>query len=100
MMLPEHVAALKKHTINKMKIDCPILSDDELEQIGNMLNEALQRRYPVELSYYKDGFIKQKICYISKLDPIYKQLTVSDMYGLKWQYDFKDIVGVQLSNDV
>jgi hypothetical protein len=100
MMLPEHIQALKDLAIEERKINRPILSDDDLISIGNALQEALKEHCPVELSYYKDGFIKNKICYISKLDTVYKRLTVSDMYGMKWQYDFKNIVGVKISNDV
>ncbi|MDF2536479.1 MAG: YolD-like family protein [Bacillales bacterium] len=98
MMLPEHVARIREDIENEKKIDRPILAEDELEQIGRMLQEAIEKRCPVDLSYYKDGFIKQKICYISKLEPIYKQLTVSDMYGLKWHFNFRDITNVKVSN--
>jgi hypothetical protein len=96
MMLPEHVARIQEEIENEKKIERPILAEDELEQIGRTLQEAIEKRCPVELSYYKDGFIKQMICYIKRLDPTDKRLTVSDMYGLKCQYKFNDIMDAKI----
>ncbi|SFG82412.1 YolD-like family protein [Sporolactobacillus nakayamae] len=95
MMLPEHVAAIREGYKNLDKIDRPILAEDELEAINRTLKEATQNHKPVDLSYYKDGFIKQKICYINRIDLVYRRLTVSDMYGLKWHYDFEDVMDVR-----
>jgi hypothetical protein len=95
MMLPEHVSALKQHDIEKNKIHRPILGEDDLAKIEHTLQTAIKDRVPVELSYYKDGFIKQTICYPQRLDPINKLLIVYDAYGLKERYAFADIMDAQ-----
>jgi hypothetical protein len=80
------------------KIDRPILAEDELEEIGHTLQNAIKDHKLVEISYFKDGFIKQKICYPDRIDPLNKQLIVRGTYGLKWQYNYKDIMDAQTSN--
>ncbi|WP_255906750.1 YolD-like family protein [Priestia aryabhattai] len=37
------------------KIENPILSDDQLEEINQVLAEALQNKKRVYLTYYKNG---------------------------------------------
>lgn len=97
MMLPEHVARIREDLENEKKIARPILTEDELEEIGNTILLAIENRCPVELSYFKDGFIKRAICYPQRVDPINKLLIVYDAYGLKEKYAFADIMYVHLN---
>ncbi|MCQ2010525.1 YolD-like family protein [Sporolactobacillus sp. STSJ-5] len=99
MMLPEHIARIREDLENEKKIDRPILDEDELEQIGRTLQEAIEKHSLIELSHYKDGFIKQAICYPVRLDPITKQLIVHDSFGIKWKYDFQDVIDVHLGGN-
>jgi hypothetical protein len=99
MMLPEHVARIRDELENEKKINRPILAEDELEQIGRTLQEAIEKRCPVELSYYKDGFIKQAICYSNCLDPLNKHLITHDAYGMKNQYAFQDIMDARIGEN-
>ncbi|MCO7127913.1 YolD-like family protein [Sporolactobacillus shoreicorticis] len=95
MMLPEHIARIREEALNEQKILRPFLAEDELEQIGRTLQEAIKKRCPVELSYYEDGFIKKTICYPQRLNSINKLLIVFDAYRLKERYAFDDIMDVK-----
>ncbi|MCO7128030.1 YolD-like family protein [Sporolactobacillus shoreicorticis] len=83
---------------NEKKIDRPLLAVDEREQIRQTLQAAIKERLPVQLSHYKDGFIKQTICYPSCLDPLSEQLIVYDAYGMKIKYDLSDVTDVQFGS--
>jgi hypothetical protein len=96
MMLPEHIARIREDLENEKKIQRPILAEDELEEIGRVLQEAIEKRIPIQLSYYKDGFIKETICYPGCLDPLSKQLIVRDAYGMKDKYAFQDIMDARI----
>ncbi|MFT8309940.1 MAG: YolD-like family protein [Sporolactobacillus sp.] len=86
---------MRNEVRNETKIDRPILAEDETEQIRRTLQAAINERAPVQLSYYKDGFIKQSICYPSCLDSFSRQLIVRDAYGMKKNYDFRDVIDAQ-----
>jgi hypothetical protein len=98
MKLPEHVARIREEIENEKTINRPVLAEDELEQIERALQEAIEKRIPIQLSYYKDGFIKNTICYPGRLDPLSKQLIVRDAYGMKESYAFLDIMDARISN--
>jgi hypothetical protein len=61
MMLPEHVFALNQAKASEKKVERPLLSDEQKEEIELLINEAITERHIVEINYYKDGFIKKKI---------------------------------------
>lgn len=97
MMLPEHVQALKQLKIDEQKMPRPELCEDDIEEIENNLKMAVKNRLPVDMKYYKDGFIKNRICYPYWLDGINRQLICRDAYGLKSRIDFRDIMAVKMS---
>ncbi|WP_332238633.1 YolD-like family protein [Sporolactobacillus sp. KGMB 08714] len=94
MMLPEHVEALMKEQKNLEKVERPHLSEDKLQKIQQILLSVIKTHEFVELSYYRYGFIKQKICTIAKLDPFEKIVQVYDGFGMGYRILFSDVVGV------
>ncbi|WP_100488536.1 YolD-like family protein [Sporolactobacillus pectinivorans] len=96
MMLPEHVQALRQHDIDRMKIGRPDLDEDELQEIQRSLQTVIKTHEFVELSYYKDGFIKQKICTIAKLDPYEKIVQVNDGFGMSYKFTFADVMDIHV----
>lgn len=97
-MLPKLVTRIRKEVRNEKKIDRPLLAEDETEQIRRTLQAAIIKRVPVQLSYYKDGIIKQTICYPYCLDPLSRQLSVRDAYGMKGKYHFRDVIDAQFGS--
>lgn len=93
MVLPEHVAALKQYDVEKRKIIRPTLDEQEMETIERRIQAAIKNRQPVQLRYYKNGFIKDKVVYPAKLDAMTRRLICHDAFGLKWMIHFTDILG-------
>ncbi|MCI1859855.1 MAG: YolD-like family protein [Sporolactobacillus sp.] len=97
MMLPEHVAALKKHMLDKQKTDRPELCKEDITEIEDHLKTAIKNYKMIDMEYFKDGFIKHRICQPYRLDAINRQLVYRDAYGLKARIDFRNIMAVKMS---
>ncbi|RYL93854.1 YolD-like family protein [Sporolactobacillus sp. THM7-4] len=97
MMLPEHVRALNEHKSSMKKIDRPQLDEQEWEEIGRIVHEAVIENKPADVKYYKDGKIKTMTGYCLKPDPVRRYLKFSDRFGISWEIAFRDIVDVQLT---
>lgn len=95
MMLPEHVAALNQASTELEKIERPHLDEQKFEEIGRTLKQMTATRQIIEISYYKDGFVRKKIGYPDRLDPLQQQLTIRDLYGIQWFLPFSDILDVR-----
>lgn len=97
MMIPEHVKALRQHARDRQKIERPELCEDDIAEIEHELRLAIKKYEMIEMSYYKDGFIKHRICHPAQLDPINKQLIFRDIHGIKLRIDFQDIMYVKMN---
>ncbi|MDN3954691.1 YolD-like family protein [Sporolactobacillus laevolacticus] len=96
--LPEQAEPLTEEFKSKEKIPRPDLAEDELQEICRTLKISIHEHKLVELSYFRDGFIRQKICYPDRLDTLEKQLTIRDLYGIHWKLPIQNIVDIRLSN--
>jgi hypothetical protein len=96
MMLPEHVEALNRHKVDKLKIKKPILDDQEIEEIGQKLGESLEDHSPVNVSYFKSGFIKEMKGIVTKLEPITRQITLINYECDQQNLTFDKVVSVDL----
>lgn len=94
MILPEQRKALQQMEVDRQKVPRPYLSEDELAEIQQTLLHVIKTREFVEIRYYRDGFIKRKICTVAKLDPFSKLMQVYDGFGLGYRIPFADVVGV------
>ena len=53
--IPEQYIGLTKVLDNQLKVEQPILSADQVEQINQTLSEAIHNQKEVYLTYYKQG---------------------------------------------
>jgi len=53
--MPEQYIGLAKVLEEKLKVEQPILSEDQVEQINQTLSEAIHNQKEVYLTYYKQG---------------------------------------------
>lgn len=56
--------------LDQNKIDRPVLSDDQLAQLNIRLHEALQRSQPVNIKFYKEGYIDFVQLNIHRIDSL------------------------------
>jgi hypothetical protein len=96
MMLPEHVAALKKHKLDKQRSGRPVLAEDKLKEMERVIRKAIAEKLPIDLFYFKDGLIKHRIGYPDRLDLRSRRLAMHDPYGLKWKCAFLAIMDVEI----
>lgn len=56
--------------LDQNKIDRPVLSDDQLAQLNIRLHEALQKSQPVNIKFYKEGYIDFVQLNIHRIDSL------------------------------
>lgn len=74
LMLPEHVEQLKELWKEDEKQPLPVLDEQELEQLNQQCYQAYQQQTRVELCVHEQGYQKQYIGKIARLN--HQQQTV------------------------
>ncbi|WP_050632216.1 YolD-like family protein [Bacillus andreraoultii] len=93
--IPQHISMLKKFEIEDMKVQKPVLDEDQLHQINDILVESLMDREQIQLKLWLDGMIEEFGPFIAtKIDPYQGKL-----YGLYQDdicsYSFDSIIGAK-----
>lgn len=96
MILPEHVQALRRHLHDLQKTNRPQLDEQEQAEINRTLRTAAEKRQPVTVRYYKDGFIKTMHGCLSLPDMPGEPLRISDDFGISWKIACRDLVAVHI----
>ncbi|PLV37083.1 YolD-like protein [Bacillus subtilis subsp. subtilis] len=58
MMLPEHLTQLKKDLIDVSKIEKPALDDQQIEEMGILVSEALELNKELNFKLFNNGFVE------------------------------------------
>nr|WP_239468659.1 YolD-like family protein [Staphylococcus sp. GDY8P152P] len=66
--LPEQFESIQQYLIDQNKIDRPILSDDQLNELNSQLHQALHSDTFVHIEYYKDGWLENITVKIKNID--------------------------------
>lgn len=77
LMLPEHRKALSEHNEEKKKVEKPMLDEQELQEIGLVVMDALHHTLDVRVVYWDDGQYKEIIGTINKVDHLEKWIKVT-----------------------
>lgn len=77
-MLPEHVQALKELKMEDDKINKPILDPQQLEELNQVLFEAIEEHHFLTFSYYTNGEIRRFKGKVYFLDEIKKEIHIMD----------------------
>lgn len=70
--------SLQKKSYDLEKQVKPQLSPDQVEDINNILNEALTYQQEVEVNYFSDGYIETITGGINKIDLIKKLIYINN----------------------
>ena len=73
--LPEQFETIQNYIIDQNKIDRPILSDDQLNDLNIHLHQSLHNNRPVQLEYYQEGWLKSLSLTIKHIDMVNMYLT-------------------------
>lgn len=76
MMLPEHVAMLRELQQNKDYQSKPIIDDQRLEELNQLIYDYLQINVTVVVTYYSKGTYDTLKGIIKDMDPFEKELRI------------------------
>lgn len=94
--LPEQYEILDQYKEDQNKIEMPLLSDEQLQEMNDKVNFIIHNKVITDLSYWKGGYIYSTQCYINKVDELQGVMIVineKDRNTLK--IELKRIVSVE-----
>jgi len=92
--LPEQAGYIQKVLYDIKKIDKPILSDDQLEELNWKLNALSQTKEWVKITYFYDGYLYLVEGFICKID-FFKQSIIIENDGKRDYFGILSIVDIQ-----
>ncbi|ASF18714.1 YolD-like family protein [Staphylococcus saprophyticus] len=92
--MPEQYERLEQYILDQNKIERPILSEDQLNELNDTLVYKMFHDPSIELRYFENGYIKTKVGYIHKVDVHTKTLHMYEDTGMS-VLNLKDIVEIK-----
>lgn len=68
--IPQQYEILEQHIEDQNKINMPLLSDDQLQEINEKVQYKMKNHIVSDVSYWKNGYISTLQCYISNVDTL------------------------------
>lgn len=66
--MPQQYEILDQHIEDQNKIDMPLLSDEQLQEINEKVHEKIQKNRVADVSYWENGYVYTLQCFINKID--------------------------------
>lgn len=66
--MPQQYEILDQHIEDQNKIDMPLLSDEQLQEINEKVHEKIQKNRVADISYWENGYVYTLQCLINKID--------------------------------
>lgn len=66
--MPQQYEILDQHIEDQNKIDMPLLSDEQLQDINEKVHEKIQKNRVADISYWENGYVYTLQCFINKID--------------------------------
>ncbi|MGS0667657.1 YolD-like family protein [Staphylococcus arlettae] len=92
--IPEQYEQIAQYIEDQNKIDKPLLSDDQLQQLNETLVFKMFNDPHINVRYFSNGYIKEKEGVIHKVDPYTQTLHLYENKGVD-KLDLKDIVEIK-----
>ena len=96
--MPEQYAGLN-HVIEDLeKVEQPLLTADQQEQINYTINQAIHSKKPVHITHYKDGHIVTGLGVITHVND-QKQLLyyIDDVFDMRCDLPLNSIVDIRMN---
>ncbi|WP_436868544.1 YolD-like family protein [Staphylococcus equorum] len=68
--MPQQYEMLDQHIENQNKINMPLLSDEQLQEINEKVSYKMKHHIISDMSYWKNGYMFSIQCYINKVDEL------------------------------
>ncbi|GAA0346570.1 YolD-like family protein [Bacillus carboniphilus] len=96
MMLPEHVKLLREWAEEDKYETAREFDEQELEEMNQLLEEAILTEHPVTLTYFKNRQYKMVTGWIHKVDPYQQTLHIKSEDGENVQIPFLYLDHIEL----
>ncbi|CAF1786864.1 YolD-like family protein [Bacillus subtilis] len=80
-ILPEHREALLHRKFETKKIEKPVLDEYQLEEMARVISEAMEFNSPLNIRYYRNGFIEEVFGHVHYINEVNQRLHVKDLKG-------------------
>ncbi|WP_105996394.1 YolD-like family protein [Staphylococcus agnetis] len=77
--IPKQYEMIDQFIENQNKIDLPILSEDQLQEINENVALKLGKNVVSTITYWDNGYIQSKDCFIKKLDRLEGKLIINEL---------------------
>ncbi|MDX8046179.1 YolD-like family protein [Gracilibacillus sp. S3-1-1] len=98
LMLPEHVEMLQQFYTNDTKKQKPILSEDDINDLEQTLQQAVITKQQVVITYYKNDTLYESIGTIHALLPLEKKIAIRQD-SITLQLYFQDVTAIEIISD-
>ncbi len=97
MMLREHVEAILEWQKSLEKVKKPIIDEQQWEEFGQTIQEAMANNQRVKFTVWKDGFFEDVKGWVHSVDPQLKRIRI-DIDEIDVDYiPFDVITGVEIA---
>lgn len=98
LMLPEHVAMVKKVYADQNKVAKPTLDEQEIEEIERVINGGMSDNLQLVFTYWKNGYFKTLIGRVYRIDHIGRHIRVEDEFRDRVNIDIDVIIDVRIGD--
>jgi len=92
--MPEQYERLEQYILDRNKIERPILSEDQLNELNDTLVYKMFHNPDITVSYFEDGYIQKKTGQIHKVDTLEQKLHMYED-DILCQLNLLDIVEIE-----
>lgn len=96
--LSEQFQGIREIIQEQNKMPKPILDQQQLEEIGHVLQQSLYREDEIHITYYLDGHIHHEMVTVKKIDSHKKEVTTTDAFRNKCVFTIEEIVDCRLNS--
>lgn len=90
--LPEQFQGIREIIQEQNKITKPLLDQQQLEEIGRILNQSLCREEEIHISYYRQGYIHHEMVTVIKINQYTREVITTDAFGNRCIFTIGEIV--------
>lgn len=94
--LPEQVSYTNKLLEKMNRVDRPVLDQEQLEVINNIILECYNGQDEIGITFYVNGFFQQIQGYIKKVDSVNHYIILKNEKVNKFKIAFCDIFNVEV----
>ncbi|MBG9615215.1 YolD-like family protein [Bacillus cereus] len=95
--MPEQFEGIRQLLQEQIKIDKPILDEQQKEEIERVFWQALRTQCEGDLYYFRDGYIHHEIVTIQRIDGQNQKILTTDAFQFQHWFSFDEIIDFQIS---